>query len=246
MANEVVSIGKKPRASPWVYRHAQHEPMRRVLRWLITNIGWRFLAKIERVEGVENLPASGAAILMINHIAFVDPIVVLGNLPRNIVPMAKIEVFNYPFVGIFPRLWRVITVRREEVDRRAIEEALAVLRAGEVVLVAPEAHRGPALREAREGVAYLAYKAGAPIVPVAIEGTEGVIKLGIKRASDPGAIVRLGRPFRFKPQGTRPSRPALRQMTDEAMYRLASILPEARRGFYADLSKATTDYIEEL
>jgi hypothetical protein len=58
--------------------------------------------------------------------------------------------------------------------------------------------------------------------------------------------VRLGRPFRFKPQGNRPSRPALRQMTDEAMYRLAAVLPEARRGFYSDLSKATTELIEDV
>ena len=246
MSHGIVLTKPKSSFSMRAYNHAKHEPTRRVLRWLITNIGWRFLAKVERVEGVENLPAAGPAILMINHIAFVDPIVVLGNLPRNIVPMAKIEVYDLPLIGLFPRLWGVIPVRRGEVDRRAIEQALAVLKAGEVVLVAPEAHRGPALRQGLEGVAYLAHKAEAPIVPVAIDGTEGVIKFGLKRASDPGARVRLGRPFRFKAQGARPSREALRQMTDEAMYRLAAMLPEPRRGFYADLAKATTEYIEEL
>jgi 1-acyl-sn-glycerol-3-phosphate acyltransferase len=244
MTNGIALPNQKSRIPLRVYNHAQHEPTRRVLRWLITNIGWRFLVKIERVEGQENLPATGPAILMINHIDFVDPIVVLGNLPRNIVPMAKIEVYDYPVIGIFPRLWGVIPVRRGEVDRRAIEQALAVLKAGEVVLLAPEAHRGPVLREAREGITYLAHKAGVPIVPVAIDGTEHLIKLGLKRASDPGAIVRLGQPFHFKPQGNRPARPVLRQMTDEAMYRLAAMLPERRRGFYADLSKATTEYIE--
>ncbi len=226
------------------YQHARHQPVRRVLRWLITNVGWRFLVKVERVEGVENLPATGPAILMINHIAFVDPIVVLGNLPRNVVPLAKIEVYTLPLIGIIPWLWGVIPVRRGEVDRRAVEQALAVLKAGEVVLAAPEGHRNPTLQEAKEGVAYLAYKSGAPIVPVAVDGTEGVIKLGLKRPADPGAIVRLGTPFRFKPLVGRPSRAALRQMMDEAMYRLAAMLPEHRRGFYADLSKATTDYIE--
>jgi 1-acyl-sn-glycerol-3-phosphate acyltransferase len=246
MTHGIALPNQKSRISPRVYNHARHEPMRRVLRWLITNIGWRFLAKIERVEGMENFPATGPAILMINHIDFVDPVVVLGNLPRNIVPMAKIEVYDYPVIGIFPRLWGVIPVRRGEVDRRAIEQALAVLKAGEVVLVAPEAHRGPALREAREGIAYLAHKAGVPIIPVAIDGTEHLVKLGHKRASDPGAIVRLGQPFRFKPQGNRPARPVLRQMTSEAMYRLAAMLSEQRRGFYADLSKATAEYIEDL
>ncbi len=245
MTNYLAALNRRLRLSaPRGYQHARHEPMRRVLRWLITHVGWRFLAKIERVEGVENLPLTGPAILMINHIDFVDPIVVLGNLPRNIVPLAKIEVYDLPIIGIFPWLWGVIPVRREEADRRAIEQALAVLKAGEVVLVAPEAHRGPALREGKEGIAYLAHKAGAPIVPVAIDGTEHLIKLGLKRPSDPGAIVHLGKPFCLKQQEGRPTRLALRQMTDEAMYRLAAMLPEPRRGHYADLSKATTDYLE--
>jgi 1-acyl-sn-glycerol-3-phosphate acyltransferase len=244
MTNYLAILNRKFKAPSRAYNHARHEPMRRVLRWLINNIGWRFLAKIERVAGVENLPATGPAILMINHIAFVDPIVVLGNLPRNVVPLAKIEVYALPLIGIFPWLWGVIPVRRGDVDRRTLEQALAVLRAGEIVLAAPEGHRGPALQEGKEGIAYLAYKSGAPIVPVAVEGTEEVIKFGLKRSSDPGAIVRLGQPFRFKPLASRPSRAALRQMTDEAMYRLAAILPEKRRGVYADLSKTTSEYIE--
>ena len=80
------------------YDHARHEPVRRALRWAIDNIAWRFLARIDqaRISGLEHLPATGPAILMINHIAFIDPIVVLGNLPRNIVPMAKAEVKKYP------------------------------------------------------------------------------------------------------------------------------------------------------
>ena len=246
MTHEGIALeSRKSKLPNRAYHHARYEPTRRVLRWLITNVGWRFLAKVERVEGTENLPLTGPAILMINHIAFVDPIVVLGNLPRNVVPLAKIEVYNLPVIGIIPRLWNVIPVRRGEVDRRALEQALAVLKAGEIVLAAPEGHRSPALQEGKEGIAYLAYKSGAPVVPVAVEGTEGVIKFGLKRPADPGAIVRLGQPFCFKTMTGRPSRAALRQMTDEAMYRLAAMLPEHRRGFYADLSKATMEYIEK-
>ena len=64
-------------------------------------------------------------------------------------------------------------MRREEFDRRAIQGALEVLQAGEIILVAPEAHRGPALQQAKEGIAYLATRSNAPVVPVAIDGTEG-------------------------------------------------------------------------
>jgi 1-acyl-sn-glycerol-3-phosphate acyltransferase len=231
------------------YEHAPYEPMRRRLRWMIDNIGWRFIARMDygRITGLENLPATGPALLMINHIAFIDPIVVLGNLPRNVVPLAKAEAYNYPLWGIFVRLWNVIPVHREELDRRALDLALRVLAAGEVVMIAPEATRHPALAEAREGVAYLGHKSGAPVVPVAIANTTGYpTLLGPWNATKPGAYFEMGRPFRYRPVAGRLPRERLRLMTDEAMYQLAAILPEHRRGHYADLSLATTETIELL
>jgi 1-acyl-sn-glycerol-3-phosphate acyltransferase len=243
MTEEAVIQNQKSKIKNREYDHARHEPVRNVLRWMITNIGFRWLARIDRIEGLENLPPVGPAILMINHIAFIDPIVVLGNLPRNIVPLAKIEVYNYPIWGIFPHLWDVIPVRRGEVDREALMRALTVLKAGEIVLVAPQGTRQPALSQAKEGIAYLGYKSGAPIIPVAIEGTKGFPTISRKRWAEPGAVVTLGKPFRFKPTTGRLPREALRRMTDEAMYRLAAMLPEGRRGYYGDLSKATSEYL---
>ncbi len=226
------------------YNHASREPLRRFLRRWVRAFAWRWLAKIDRVDGLENVPATGPAILMINHIAFIDPIVVLDSLPRNIVPMAKAEAYWVPVWGILPWLWDVIPVRRGEVDREALMRALAVLEAGELVLVAPQGTRQKALSTAKEGIAYLAYKSGAPVIPIAIEGTEGFPSLSRKRWSQPGARVKFGPAFRFKPIAGRLPRQALKQMTDEAMYRLAAILPEHRRGIYSDLSKATSEYIE--
>jgi 1-acyl-sn-glycerol-3-phosphate acyltransferase len=249
MANEDLAKtvrGLRPRARSG-YDHARHEPTRRVLRWMLDHIGWTLLARIDRarIAGLENLPAAGAAILMINHIAFLDPVVVVGNLPRNIVPLAKAEVARIPVAGIFTTLWDVIPVHREELDRRALERALQVLAAGEVILIAPEATRHPALGQARVGVAYLGYKSGAPIIPVTVENTAGYPTLmGPWNAHKPGAYFRLGRPIRFKPIPGRPPRERLRLMTDELLYQLAAMLPEHRRGYYADLSRATTETIE--
>jgi 1-acyl-sn-glycerol-3-phosphate acyltransferase len=213
---------------------------------LIDHIALRILAKLERVEELENFPKQGPAILMINHIAFIDPIVVLACVPRNIVPMAKEEVYRIPGWGIFPRIWSVIPVRRGEVDRRALRMALEVLAAGEVILVAPEGTRGPSLKRGKVGVAYLASRSGAPVVPVAVEGTKGFPSLNPMRWRKGGAVVRFGRPFRFQGVSKRPKRDELRIMTDEAMYVLAGMLPEARRGEYADLSRATTETIQFL
>jgi 1-acyl-sn-glycerol-3-phosphate acyltransferase len=227
------------------YQHQRYELRRRFCRFLLRTIGFNLFARVDLVEGVENVPKEGPALLLINHIAFVDPIVVLHLLPRNIVPLAKIEVYSYPFVGIFPRLYGVIPVRREEVDRRAVQQVLEVLRAGEIVLIAPEGTRSPRLSQGKDGIAYLAGRSGVPIVPVAIDGTEGFPTLrGSRRWRGPGAHVRFGQPFRYRAEFQRPAREQLRLMTDEAMYVLASMLPEHRRGVYSDLANATQDTIE--
>src|SRR4030067_2049222 len=120
------------------YDHQALEGRRRILRWLIDNIGWRFLVRIGRVEGLENFPREGPVVALYNHIAFVDPVVVLGNLPRNVVPLAKVEAYSYPLIGIIPRLWAVIPVRRGEVDRPALAKAGAVPAAAEGTLLAQQ------------------------------------------------------------------------------------------------------------
>lgn len=226
------------------YDHKRFEGRRKILRWLIHQIGYRLLAKFDHAENAEYLPANGSAIVIFNHIAFIDPIVVLSILPRNAVPLARHDVFGVPGWGIFPRIWDVVPVRRNEVDRDALRKSLAILEAGEVLLVAPEGTRHPSLQRAKAGLAYLALKSGAPIVPVAIEGTEGYPTLIIGRNDLTPVTVRLGRPFRYKELEV--DRDRLRKMTDEAMYVLAGMLPEERRGVYSDLSRATTNTIEML
>jgi 1-acyl-sn-glycerol-3-phosphate acyltransferase len=229
------------------YNHKALERKRNFLRFLIREIGFNLLVKLDKVEGLENVPLQGPLILMINHIAFIDPIVVLHVMPRNIVPMAKVEAYEYPLIGIFPRLWEVIPVRRQEVDRRAVQMALEVLRAGEVILVAPEGTRGSQLQRGKEGVAYLGSRSGAPILPVAVTDTPGFPTLPFSRRwRGPGAHVSFGRPFHFCPEMARASREELRVMTDEAMYQLAALLPENLRGAYRDLDAATSRTIETI
>jgi 1-acyl-sn-glycerol-3-phosphate acyltransferase len=179
------------------YDHAAWALRRKLLRFLLRTIAFNLLARVDRVEGIENVPAQGSGILLINHIAFIDPIVVLHSLPRNIVPLAKVEVYDYPFVGIFPQMWGVIPVRRDEFDRKAVKRCLDVLNAGEILLMAPEGTRNSALQHAREGIAYLASRTGAPIIPVAIEGTEGFPTYRYsKRWRQPGAHIRFSVPIK--------------------------------------------------
>lgn len=244
MSVQAIEHKRQPEKS---YNHSHWEAQRRFLRFLIRYIGIPLLFKIDHVEGLENFPTKGEGIIMMNHVAFVDSLFVMHELPRNIVPMAKIEVYNYPVIGVFPRLWRVIPVRREEVDRQALRAALDVLQAGETILMAPEGTRSHSsgLQEGKEGIAYIATRSGAPVIPTAVIDTTGFPALRFtSRWKGPGAVLRFGKSFRFKPELDRRDRQLLRKMTDEAMYVLSAMLPENLRGVYADLSKATQETIE--
>jgi len=228
------------------YDHARFVPVRTVLHFLLRNFACRMLIRLERVEGLNNIPSSGAAIFMINHIAFVDPLVVMAVAPRLIVPMAKIEVYSLPVIGLFPRLYGVIPVRRSEVDRRALAMALEVLEAGETVLVAPEGHRGPALQQGKEGMAFLAIRSGAPVIPVAINGTVGYPSVDPRRWARAGAQITFGRPFRLRPLSGESLREQLREITDEAMRQVARMLPPARRGVYAASASLAPRHLDFL
>jgi len=137
-------------------------------------------------------------------------------------------------------------VHREAIDREALRRMAEVLAAGQMILMAPEGTRSPALQQAKEGIAYVAHRNDVPVIPIAIEGTEGFPTLSLRRWRQPGATVSIGRPFYFKPLPQRPDAKLLRKMTDEAMYVLAKMLPAHRRGFYANLDLATTDTISFL
>ena len=134
----VKSLEKKKTRTPEPYDHAKLARRRGILRFLLKYLGIPLLAKLDRVDGLENLPKEGPALLMMNHNALIDSIVVVHSVPRDIVPLAKIEVYDYPVVGIFPRIWEVIPVRREEVDKQTIKRTFEVLNAGELVLIAPD------------------------------------------------------------------------------------------------------------
>jgi len=229
------------------YTHSDWNKRRRFFRFLLRTLAFTLLVRLDHVEGLDNIPEEGPGILLMNHIGWVDPIVLVHVMPRFIVPLAKVEVFDYPVIGIFPPLWGVIPVQREGVDRRAVQSALEVLKKEEIILVAPEGTRNPQLQRGKEGFAYLASRSGAPIIPVAIEGSPGYPTVRYSQRWRESRIeVKFGRPFYYRPKYNRAGREQLRKLTDEAMYYLAGMLPEERRGYYSDLSKATQSTIEVI
>jgi 1-acyl-sn-glycerol-3-phosphate acyltransferase len=229
---------------PIVRRQERYTWRRRFIRGvLLRQVGFRLLVRVD-VHGLEHIPAAGPTLVIMNHIAAIDPFVVTGVFgPRFLVPMSKVENYRNPVVAAMALSWGVFPVRRGAVDRQALASTLALLEQGYPVLLAPEGTRNPALIEARDGMSYVAAKAGAMIVPMAIDGTEQ-FPGSLRRLRRAPVTVRIGRAFRFRTEGRRRvPRDELRRMTEQAMFQLAQLLPEHRRGAYRDLDRMATDQL---
>jgi len=217
--------------------------MARKLLNLLLRAAYFLVLRLE-IQGAENVPAEGPLVLMINHVDAMDPFIVVGAFPRLVTPLSKIEVFHIPLIGFLTRLYGAIPIRRGQIDTQAMRQALQVLDQRGVLLVAPEGTRSPtySLQWGKEGMALMAVRTGAPIIPVAITGAQYAGRYWKRLQRVPVRIV-MGEPFRLDPAGQPLRRPLLRAMTDEAMYRLAAILPPEYRGVYGNLDKATGSHI---
>jgi 1-acyl-sn-glycerol-3-phosphate acyltransferase len=193
---------------------------------------YRLLMHVE-VVGRENFYVEGACIVILNHLSVFDPPLVGILLPRRGWALAAEKYRRHLLFGPVARFVGVIFVRRGEVDRRALRAALKVLRKGGLVAIAPEGTRSPTgqLQQAKEGVAYLASRTGATILPVAVAGTEKVIDT-LKRLRRPRVQVVIGEPFKLPPAARAAKGPQLATYTDLIMCRLAALLPESYRGYY--------------
>jgi 1-acyl-sn-glycerol-3-phosphate acyltransferase len=219
---------------------------RYLLRRLIQTLGFMVLWKVE-ISGLENIPAEGPTLLMMNHISGIDPVLCIGAVNhRYVIPMTKIENAQHPIWGFFVWWYGAFTVNRGEVDRSALLNSIELIKSGQLVLIAPEGTRTPeGLTEPKDGMAYVATKADAIIVPAAVSGAVGWEKK-LLRFQRPHIRVDFGKPFRFKTNGrVRIPREELSQMMREAMYQLALALPDdSLRGAYRDVELATTETLE--
>lgn len=219
---------------------------RNIMRGVIRTLGFKVLWDVD-VTGMENVPTSGPAIIMMNHISLIDPVLCMGAVTnRFVIPMTKIENVRHPVIGPLVRWWGSYSVRRGEVDRKALVNSIELVKSGQLILIAPEGTRHPeGLVEAKDGLAYVATKADAVIIPTGISGAVPWLQK-MKRLQRPRINVNFGRPFKFKADGEgRVPREALSAMSHEAMYQLAmAVKDETRRGFYSDLSQVTTQHLE--
>jgi len=207
----------------------------KLVRWTAAT-ALRLIAHVE-TTGWENLPAGGGFVLAANHVGRLDAFLVFALLDRpDILVMVAEKYRAYAVTRFLVRLVDGIFIDRNNADFGAVRTCLRRLQQGSVLAVTPEGTRSASgnLIAARPGGMYLAWKAGVPVVPVAVTGSEdAVVAWRLKRFRRLDLRIEAGKPFSLPPIHGSRREAALQQYTDEVMCRIAALLPAERRGVYA-------------
>ncbi len=201
-----------------------------------------------RISGLEHIPEHGPVIIASNHLSFVDSVVIPLAVPRRVRFLAKAEYFETRGVrgrlmAWFFRSIDAVPVRRE--SRRdsmaSLETALAVLREGNAFGIYPEGTRSRdgRLYRGRTGVGWLALAARAPVVPVALTGTDRVQPVGSRALRIHPVRIRFGpavdpTPWVERVAASGGAGRARREITDEVMDRIAAMSPQERVDAYTE------------
>jgi 1-acyl-sn-glycerol-3-phosphate acyltransferase len=202
-----------------------------VLYWLVKGTLTPLLRAGYRlhVEGKEHIPRNGAVILAANHRSFLDSIFLPLVVRRRVTFVAKAEYFDDPKVAWFFRGCGQIPIRREggSASERALASAMDVLRAGQIFAIYPEGTRtrDGYLHRGHTGVARLALRSQAPIVPVGLIGTDEIQPVDKKLPRPFRRVsIRFGEPIDAARYGDREhDHLALRELTDEVMYEIRQL-----------------------
>jgi len=197
-----------------------------------------------RIRGLRNVPKRGGAIVICNHLAWLDPILLLAASPRPILFMAKEEAMNIPVARWFARQAGAFPVKRGSPDRKALRHAQSRLASGLLVGMFPEGTRSTTggLKSPFDGASLLAARTGAPIIPCALIGTDALPGSGSKNGGAQGRFPRItvvfGEAFTLATEGEDGRRRSLDDLTDAMMIEIARLLPLRYRGIYAESSSA--------
>jgi len=214
---------------------------------------WIFLGPLLRlvfrpkVEGAENIPAGGGAMLASNHLAVADSFFLPLMLSRRVTFPAKLEYFTQP--GIKGRLkkWFFTGMGQIPIDRSggaaaqaALDTGVRLLNEGHLLGIYPEGTRSPdgRLYKGKTGMARIALEARVPVVPVAMFGTDKANPIGSRMWRPHKIRIRIGKPMDFaRYEGLAGDRFVERSITDEVMYTLMELSGQEYVDIYAAKAK---------
>jgi len=183
-----------------------------------------------QIAGGENIPPTGGAVIAPNHCSYLDPGVVGCGLKRPTYFMGKKELFRVPILGSLIRRTGCFPVDRDKQDKEAIRMALSVLRDGNLLCMFPEGGRSPdgTLQQASGvGVALVASRAGVPIIPAVIRGTERAHPPGARFVHRASISITFGRPIETAlPDGQKANKAQLAELTRRVMSEIARMQAE--------------------
>jgi 1-acyl-sn-glycerol-3-phosphate acyltransferase len=199
------------------------------------------------VEGAENVPAEGAAILASNHLSYADWLFMPLTIPRRVTFVAKAEYFTSPGVKGWLQKRFFAGAGQVPIDRSggrasegAISTGLRILREGELFGIYPEGTRSydGRLYRGKTGIARMALEAKVPVIPVAVIGTDVVAPPGRVFGRFTRPRVRFGKPLDFsRYEGMESDRFVLRSITDEVMYEIMELSGQEYVDLYASRAK---------
>lgn len=196
------------------------------LSWGTYRLLFRILFSL-RVEGQEHVPPTGPVLAISNHVSAVDPPIAGVAIDRQAWYMAKEELLRTPVLGPYLRSIGVFPVRRGQADRQSIRTALDVLAQGRVLVMFPEGTRSQdgRLRNAEPGAALLALRSGAPVLPMAVVGSQHAMPKGARFPRRTPVTVRIGPVIRIVKQEGRLDRRAIADLGQRFMAAIAALLP---------------------
>jgi 1-acyl-sn-glycerol-3-phosphate acyltransferase len=203
----------------------------------IVRLIFNLIAHFEMIGG-ENLPTGGGYVIAGNHIGRLDAALPYYMLDRpDIIIMVAEKYEKYAIFRWLTRITNGMFVDRFNADIRVIRECLRRLQQGQILTITPEGTRSKSgnLNQAKPGGIYLAWKAGVPILPVAVTGSEdAIVKERLNHFKRLNIQLVVGPAFSLPPFEGKDRDALLQEYTDEVMCRIAALLPEERRGAFAD------------
>ena len=201
----------------------------RFLIWLVAKLLWRI-----RFEGLENIPRTGAYVLAPVHRSFIDFGLVSALTRRPAGFMGKESLWKNKYFGAFISHLGAYPVNRGAPDRESLRRTLAILEGGKPLVLFPEGTRrsGPVIEHLAEGAAYVASRAGVPLVPIGIGGSERALPKGKALPRLVRIHVLVGEPLVPAPipEGARhPSRRAIKELTVQLQNSLQELFDRAQR-----------------